>query len=253
MTRFTGRKIVLATLLILTVPSVAGRTQSPRLPASVAKAVSHYASVRSNLTRRRGRESVERLFSAARELKAALLRGHGDEVVIEQLTAHQFEDVVARVNGVIVNREELLVVEPDAQLFLTLARTYGTRADTAFAEAYAATYPDSLWPSYVSQVTDVTACTEFGTGELVARYRQWLSFRSQYAHVYRDEALAQLRRIEDEVAGSDCACGSAADVLAELEEFAVAFPDAPIAEAVKGRLAAVRGRQSPIRFGCLPN
>lgn len=240
-------------LVLATSASAAGReaTEQPQLPPAIARAVTHYAKVLSRISGAKRRQNLEGLSSASRQLKEALLGRIGDEAAIEQLTEAQFDEVVRRTRGVIVNREDVLVVEPDASFFLSLARTYGTKADVHFAEAYAATYPDGIWPSYVWQETDVTGCTAFGGGELVARYSAWLSFRSRHPKAYRSEARAQIGKIESHVV-SDCACGSRDDVLAELERFAQKFPSAALRLGLTERIAFIRAGRSEIRFDCSP-
>lgn len=245
--------ILFPAFLVVVMPSEARcATGQTDFPPAVARAVTHYADVLSRVTAANRRQELEQLFAASRALKAALLRRVDDNVIIEQLSVEQFDYLLAHTRGVIIGREEVLIVEPDASFFLTLARMYGTRADVDFAEAYAATYLDTAWPSYLWQETDVTACTAFGAGELVARYAQWLSFREIHPRAYQSEVLHELSEIESQVATSNCACGSRADVLAELGEFAAAFPAVASRLGVNERVAAIHAGKSTFTFNCSP-
>lgn len=71
-----------------------------------------------------------------------------------------FERMQALAEGVIISREEALIVEPDSRAFYALAQKYGRRTDVAFFWIFEQTYGGTAWPSYVQQLTDVTGCTD---------------------------------------------------------------------------------------------
>ena len=153
--------------------------------------------------------------------------------------------------GIILNQEEVLLAQPDPPFFLALARAHGRPSDVRFFEAYAATLPDGVWPSYLEQQTDVTGCTKFGAGELVARYSGWLRFRRTYPRAYRDAVSEELEKIETEVGESTCACSTPADTLRELQQFAARFPRSRVIAKVRLRIRELRVNRSNIRFECM--
>ena len=179
----------------------------------------------------RDRGSVSEAFAAARPVNAALLP------VIEDLTEEEYSAIEHRLAGMIVNREEVLLAEPDAKFFLDLARKRGNTVDVEFFENYLATFPDGVWPSYVEQETDVTGCTAFGKGELVERYAGWLAFRAAHPHAYEKAVAERLADIEMQVDAR--ACGDDDSVLRELREFAAKFPRSPAAPRVRARIKAL--------------
>jgi hypothetical protein len=127
------------------------------------------------------------------------------------------------VPGMVLNNEEILIATPDAEFFLALARKHGDRVDVEFFENYAATFPDSVWPSYIEQQTDVTGCTRFGAGELTARYAGWLAFRAHHPKRYVRAVAERLADIERQISESTCSCGTKEETLAELAELARRF------------------------------
>jgi len=189
--------------------------------------------------------SIEALFEAATRVQATLPR------VIEDLSREDYEELERSLHGLVLNRDEVLLAEPDAGFFLALAAKHGTPADVAFFENYKATFPESVWASYLEQQTDVTGCTLFGSGELVARYAGWRAYRAKYPDAYRAGVAARLADIEEEVTQSSCACGSREDVLRELRQFAAQFPDAPVAKRVRARIRELQRSKSNIRLHCM--
>jgi hypothetical protein len=200
-------------------------------------------------SRQRG-ASVEVTFAAAVAVRRALLERHGDSTVIEDLSERDYAKITHDLVGMVVSREEVLLAEPDAKIFLSLARQYGGAADVAFFKEYLATFPDSVWPVYVEQQTDVTACTRFGAGALVRRYEGWGAFRLKYPTSYVTAAAERLSHIETAIAESTCACGSKKEVLRELQEFVVKFPSAPVAAKVRSRVRELKTSSSTMRFNC---
>lgn len=217
----------------------------PRLPE-----VQAYRSTLDNLESGEPGATVEQTFDAALAVRSALLRTVGAESVIESLSDSEFESLSQRLPGVILNREEVLLAEPDPKFFLSLARRHGGPADVQFFENYAATVPDGVWRSYTIQQTDVTGCTDFANGELVKRYAGWIAFGSAHPRAYLSAVSDQLAAIEREVSEGTCACGSPGGVLRELELFARTFRDSRVGPKVEGRIRAIRRSKSPVRFNC---
>jgi hypothetical protein len=194
--------------------------------------------------------SIERLFDRAADVKAVLQPIGGGTTAFEALSDSEIAALQAQLPGIILNKYEVILTEPEAKFFHDLAQKHGRRDDVAFFKEYVLTYPDSVWASYVSQVTDVTACTDFGPGELVARYAGWLRYRRLH-RAYRKYADRELARIEEQI-GSTCACEDRESVIRELTEFARRFPDSPAAPAAKKQLRDLRRGNSPMRFHCAP-
>jgi hypothetical protein len=190
---------------------------------------------------------VERAFERAIDVRSELLGR------LESLPESEFVRLQSELPGLIINREEVQIVAPKPAFFLDLARVHGRAADVAFFEELQRTYPDSVWPSYVRQVTDITSCTDFGSGELTARYAAWLRYRRAHHRAYRAEVDRQLAEIEQHAAQGTCACGDAATVAKELRAFARRFPRSRVHTRVAKRVEALRAGRSDIRFHCSPN
>ncbi|HKR62610.1 MAG TPA: hypothetical protein VJZ00_02670, partial [Thermoanaerobaculia bacterium] len=156
---------------------------------------------------------IETIFNAATRIQSTLPRE------LEDLSDAEFLDLQHLLPGIVLNREEVLLAEPDADFFLALARRRGNDADIAFFEAYKRTFPESVWASYLEQETDVTGCIRFGSGELVARYADWRAYRAAYPNAYRDAVAARLSDIEEHVTEGTRSCSSRAeDTRRELRE-----------------------------------
>ena len=231
-------------LLLASILATVTRLES-RLPE-----VQAYRSTLDNLESGLPGSKVEQSFDAELALRSALLRSVGKESVIESLSGTEFESLSKRLPGVILNREEVLLAEPDPKFFLSLARRRGGATDVQFFENYAATIPDGVWKSYTIQQTDVSGCTDFANGELVKRFAGWLAFRSAHPRAYISAVSGQLAAIEKEVSEGICACGSRSGVLNELERFVQTFPDSRVASKVRGRIRAIRRSKATIRFNC---
>ena len=170
---------------------------------------------------------------------------------LESLSGDEFKRLEQELPGLLVNREEIVFIKPDVAYFSKLAASRGDDADRAFFAALKATYPESVWPTYVEQQTDYAGCTRFGSMSLVETYRVWSEFQRKHPDRYRaaanDEASAVLR----ELTVSTCACGDAAAIERELDQFLRAFPASSARARVEERLQALRGRRSDIRTNCI--
>lgn len=230
-------------LLALTLASA--KHVEPRLPE-----VQVYRSTLHNLESGVPGATVEQTFDAALTVRSALLRTVATESVIEGLSDTEFESLSKTLPGLILNREEVLLAEPDPKFFLSLSRRHGQVADVQFFANLAATVPDGVWTSYTLQQTDVTGCTDFASDELVKRYAGWRAFRSKYPNAYRSAVSDQLAAIEREVSEGTCACGGRDDVVKGLERFARTFPKSPVASKTQNHIRAISHSKSQIRFNC---
>lgn len=194
--------------------------------------------------------ALETAFSALARLREALLGVRGEQTVLESLSEQQFADLQQQLPGVLIGRDEVVVVDPDADYFRRLAATNGGAADRAFFDVLKATYPDG-WPVYVERQTDYSGCTRFGSATLVGTYRAWTDFQRMYPGRYAAAAQAEAKAVLDNLATSTCSCGDAAGVQAEFQRFVQQFPDSPARAVVERRLKAARAGHSGIRTQCL--
>jgi len=215
-------------------------------------AVDQYRSALAAVERRADGSAIETILAKADDVREVLQRPKADGgSLLESLPADAFARLTRELRGLIVNREEVLIVRPDADFFVGLATAYGSDADRRFFSAYKATYPDSVWPTYVEQQTDYSGCTAFGEGKLVEAYRLWSEFRRTTPASYAAAAAAELDRVSHELTASTCACGDRSTVDRELDEFLRAFPASPASAAVAARLQDLREGRSKMRAPCV--
>ena len=193
---------------------------------------------------------LEAAFNAIGPLRAALILSRdGSESTLESLSKQEFTALSRELVGLVVNREEVVFVEPDVAFFRRLAAR-GDRADGAFFAALRTTYPQSVWPVYIEQQTDYSGCTRFGSGTLVSTYLTWAAVRRRYPTRYEDASRIQLDDIVKELTESTCACRDRASVEQELTEFLRRAHASDVRTRVEARLAAVRSDRANFRFGC---
>ena len=165
------------------------------------------------------------------------------------MSEREFASLGHELVGLVVSREEAVFVEPDVVFFGRLA-SRGDPADRAFFAALSSTYPQSVWPVYVDQQTDVSGCTRFGSGTLVSTYLAWTAVRRQYPMRHEEASGRHLDDIVKELTESTRACSDRASVERELAEFLRREADTDVRTRVEGRLAAVRSSGANIRFTC---
>jgi hypothetical protein len=194
--------------------------------------------------------AVEAAFSALASVREALLGPAATQgTVLESLSDEAFERVAA-LPGAIINRDEVVLVEPDPEYYVKLAAAHGDAGDRAFFAALKATYPKSVWPVYVDQLTDLGGCTRFGSGALVDTYRRWSAFQRTFPMRYVVAARKEVHDVSARLTESICACGDVASVQDELQRFLAAFETSPIGAKVKRRLQNVRAGRPAIRANC---
>ena len=239
-----GRGLVIAAALAL-------------LPATVLAQLGHETALRAyrraivELESHKSGASVEMVFERGLYLRDALLRADNrGTTVVEAMSSTDFDALKRELTGFVIGREEAVFANPNPDYFLDLARQFGDAGDRAFFDAYQKTRPSGVWPVWVEQQTDSTACTKFGAGDLVDTYRLWSEFRQSHPHKYRSEVDAFLVTVEDELSGATCACGDSASVLKELETFDKVFPQTRVGDDVRRRIREVREARSAIKFDC---
>ena len=151
----------------------------------------------------------------------------------------------------LINREEVVFVEPDPAYFAKLAAARGDSADRAFFAALKATYPEPVWPVYIEQQTDYSGCTRFGSMSLVDTYHAWAQFQRGFHDRYVAAAKHEVDKVIEHLTESTCACGTKASVEQELERFLESVPASPARAKVDQRLGAVLAGRSDVRTSCV--
>lgn len=241
-------------LVILAVAGLAFTTRAvtAQLSAPDQTAIEAYRAAIAAAQSAKSPRAIENAFSVLVALRQALLRVTADRsTVLESLSEADFGALRRSLPGVVIEREEVVLVEPDTGYFARLARAKGTDADRAFFTVLKATYPESVWPVYLQQQTDYSGCTRFGSMSLVDTYRAWSEFRTKHPDRYVSQANAEADRVVKELATSTCACGNADGIVQELEQFQARFAQSPVRSEIDTRLKALRTQRSNIRTNCI--
>jgi hypothetical protein len=213
-------------------------------------AVKAYRSAISAAEDRGTPRGIETAFDALQAMGVALRREQNGQSILESLSAEAFTELSRELKGVVITRDEAIVVEPDVHYFQTLAARRGDDADRAFFRALRATYPGSVWPLYIEQQTDVGGCTRFGSRSLVETYATWSAFQRRYARRYLRAASREAGAVLDALTGSTCACGTLPMVEQELRDALGAIRPSSARARVTRRLEDLRAGRSGIRPGC---
>ncbi len=214
--------------------------------AETPAAVDEYASSLDAIMKSHSRQSLQPLFEIGIKSSPEV------QSILDTLSAEELAALKKKMPGMQIIRGESDVVRPSADFFRNLARRKGTKADRAFFDIYARTEPDSSpdFPAYVSAPSVNARCTKFDGPLLVALYRGWLDFRTQYPGDYTTEAQGELDSMDAELSAGTCACGTQRQVTEGLEAFAKAFPDLPLTTKVRARINRIKDGTSHIRFQC---
>jgi hypothetical protein len=236
--------------IVFFVAVFAAGSTSAQMPASGQAAIGAYQTAITSAETGLKARAVEAAFTALAAVREALMGPAATRgTVLESLSDDTFRRVAA-LPGAIVNREEVLLVEPDPTYYLKLAARRGDAGDRAFFAALKATYPDSVWPVYVDRQTDLGGCTRFGSGALVDTYRRWSAFQRAFPARYVAAARKEIDDVSTQLTESNCACGDAASVQDELQRFLAAFRTSRIGATVDRRLQDVRAGRPAVRTKC---
>ena len=193
---------------------------------------------------------VETAFTLLTAVHDALMKPRNGLSFLESLSEAEFDRLQADLPGVVVGREEIILVKPDVRYFATLAREKGDDADRAFFAALGATYPDSVWAVYNERQTDYSGCTRFGSMTLVDTYRRWSDYQRRFPNRYRVRTTAEIDDVTGDLTTSTCACGDIASVERELTAFVREFPSAAARAKAEERLRAVQAGTAGMRARC---
>jgi hypothetical protein len=236
--------------LLATAASVIAPVVADSAPASmlVPFGVQDYAVLLARTLHTRRTAPIESLYAIGMQAADSLLTGVRQ---LESLDDSTFAEVQRRMQGFTVWRDEVVLAAPDASFFLDLARAHGDAADTAFFHALSLTYGQGVWPVYIEQQTDISGCTRFGSGHLVATFAIWNEFASSHPWRYGSWSAEELRKTEEQLTSGSCACGGRESVIRELRSFVHRFPSASVAPRLRARLRAVDSGTSGIHYNCV--
>jgi hypothetical protein len=194
---------------------------------------------------------LEAAFHTIGPLRDALVMSRsGNQTTLELLSEQEFTVLRRDLVGLILNREEVVFVEPDVAFFSKLSAR-GDAADRAFFAALSFTYPESVWPVYTEPQTDFSGCTRFGSGTLVSTYFTWKAVTQQYPKHYDEATNRQLVDVINALTESTCACADRASVEQEFTEFLRHGEASEVRTRVAQRLAAIRSGRAQFRFRCI--
>ena len=193
-------------------------------------------------------KGIEELLRLGRAASDALVRPTipGKSDILESLSEKEYQEVIHKMVGFSVNREETVFVEPNPSFFIDLAKHSGDQASIDYFETYKKT---NL--VYVSQQTDYNGCYLFGTLSMVDSFSQWKNYSQKYPNRYQKEVLNSLKEIEDDITSGTCACGDKQSALREFEAFVKLYPNEKITKRIRERVEQIHRGESDIRENCI--
>jgi hypothetical protein len=209
---------------------------------SILQLADEYSLALKKYERQKSRASVE---SVVRKGKAV-----GEKLYdMESLSDADYALLEKKMRGFVVNREEILYINPDLKFFERLAKLRGTQADASFFALMRQIRPNDVWAAYIEQQTDVTGCGIYGNGALTRLYGKALQFKKTYPKAYVSDINKEISEILEELNEGTCACGTRAGVEKEFRAFIKAFPNDKNTPAIKKRLANLK-KNKDFRFNC---
>lgn len=224
---------------------------SPGIPLAVLE----YADALKALEDRSGNgHDVEHLFILGQVAREALLHSFHFRVpaVLERLTDEEFTSLQTIMKGFVFVRGEAVMVEPDGEFFLSLARRRGRREDVAFFEMYRDYFERPGWPRFVMQTWDAGGCTRYGTLALTEAYGKVSEYRKRFPSHYARTVADLVGRVRDELLFNTQACGDQVSVVREYEAFLRTYPKVDVAVQVEKRLAGIRNGTVTMRYHEMP-
>lgn len=214
-------------------------------PESLIKETAEYRRELSNIEASHKTASLEALLQQGNNLASELKK------IIEQLSDSDYSTIEKNLKGYIVNREEVILVEPDTRFFSKLADKIGTIQDRLYFNFMLKVMPDGYWPVYIIRQTDVGGCTDFGKGTLSSLYREGSGLLPKLSGYYQKQITRITTDIADQLTSSTCACGKIDSAKKEFKIFQETNPKAPITESVSARMKSIQRGDPPIRENCI--
>jgi hypothetical protein len=202
-------------------------------------------------------ESVSRIEKSVEKVSIGELIQKGSSIadrlrpVIENFSQADYEFIEKNMKGFIVNREEVIVVQPDSAFFLKLANRVGTEKDRLYFTFLNELYEGHFWPAYIDLQTDVGGCTRYGEGILSNLFGKGKALLPKVNGYYAEEVKKELSNISSQLAAGRCACGNQESVVKELRLFLELNKESEIAGKIKNRLDDVEKSKSDIEFNCV--
>lgn len=162
---------------------------------------------------------------------------------LEALDDNEYSRFKRKMKGFLVNRQEVVFVEPDLKFFENQSRRYGLNSDVAYFKLMQRVKPDSVWAAYIEQQTDVTGCTKYGSGLLTRLYGDLLRFKKAYPNKYVADIKNEVDDIIAEFSVSGCSCGSFDGVLKEFRLFIKTYPKDPNTTKIRKNLTQIKTQQ----------
>ena len=168
---------------------------------------------------------------------------------LENLSEADYTLLEKKMKGFVINRDEVLFIEPDLKFYTQLLKTHGTKADVAFINLMRQIKPDNFYAKYIEMQTDVTGCTIYGNGVLTTLYGKALQFKKIYPKAYIKDVNEETDKILEEFIEGTCACGNRNSVLKEFQLFVKTFPNDKNTPRIKKRLTNLV-KNKEFRFNC---
>lgn len=227
---------MLITILIAAVSSAKSQKKA------ILRLADNYSSALKNFQAGKSRASLENVLQKGEAVGEKL-----DD--LENLSETDYRRLEKKMKGFLVNRTELVFIEPDLKFFSNLAAKRGTKADVAFFRLMREFKPDNVWASYIEQQTDITGCTKYGNGLMTSLYAKALQFKRNYPQSYASEINEEIDGIFSRFSDIVCACGDRNSVLKEFRLFIKTFPKDKNTRAVKKNLTTLV-KSKDARFYC---
>jgi hypothetical protein len=210
---------------------------------TILRLADEYSRTLRNFQARKSGVSVESLMRKGKSVAEEIYE-------LESLTDAEYALLEKKMKGFVVNREEVLVINPDLAFFEQLAATRGTKTDAAFFALMREIRPGNVFAAYIEMQTDVTGCTIYGNGVPTALYGKALRFKKTYPRAYVadiDEEINEILNVFTRE--SVCACGDGNSVRREFRLFLRTFPKDKNTSLVRKHLANLE-KNKENRFNC---
>jgi hypothetical protein len=228
--------------LIVLIIMLFGQTFVYAQNKSILKLADEYSLALAKFRTRKSKLSLANLFRKGQDVSEKW-----DE--LEDLSEADYARVEKKMKGFIINREEIIFIEPDLKFYARLAKTRGKKSDVAFFNLMRQIKPDYVWAAYIEQQTDVTGCTRYGSGLLTRLYGKALQFKRTYPKAYAKEIDEEIDEIVSSFNDNICACGDRAGVIREFRLFVKTFPRDKKTPEIKKYLRTFE-TQKDFRFYC---